>query len=224
MNGEPPKPNGRHCPDHGRFDERFKHIKCDMKELRKTDDSQWGEINYMKRLFVWVAIMVALTMIGVAANLMIAIAKGEGAMIAWDAVPNHVFTRAEFDDPNHPGSGDYLDPEVFHELLSIRLATGWPMIVHGAVGGAVDVDGSWGHASGSRHLVEKGACALDWHFITGASAREQARIVLSAGFGGIGIYHDWKWNGAPLPIGFHTDTRDKFQVWTRREGQYLYLL
>lgn len=146
-------------------------------------------------------------------------------MIDWSKCRE--FSRVEFDDPNHPGSGEEFNEYSFSLLLNLRRVTHWPIITHARVGGAVDVDGSHGHAKNSRHLLRMGASALDWHFDTNAHPREQVHAVIQSGFTGIGIYYDWKWNGKKLPVGFHTDTRPKnqTQIWTRRYGRsYIYLL
>jgi len=147
-------------------------------------------------------------------------------MVNWDAIPDKVFVREEFDDPKYPGSGDLIDSHLIHKLVGLRLYTKWPMIIHGKVGGAVDVDGSWGHAPHSYHRKDMGCKAVDFHFITDASPREQAYYVSLFAFGGIGFYFDWHWNGKLLPIGFHVDTRPikRFQMWKRERGKYIYML
>ena len=145
-------------------------------------------------------------------------------MIKWDQIPE--FSRHEFDDPEHPGSGDLFNEVAFYKLLDLRRKTGWPIVTHVAVGGAVDVGGTHGHAKGSYHGESKGFCAVDFHFITDAGTREQYQAVAESGFPGIGVYYDWHWNGKLLPIGFHVDDRpkDKAQRWTRKAGKYLYFL
>lgn len=146
-------------------------------------------------------------------------------MIDWSSFTE--FSRREFDDPGFPGSGDEFDEYSFSLLLNLRRVTGWPIITHAVVGGAVDVHGAHGHAKNSRHLVSMGASALDWHFKTDVHPREQIHAVIQAGFTGIGIYYDWRWDRKVLPVGFHTDTRPKnqTQIWTRRYGRsYTYLL
>jgi len=146
--------------------------------------------------------------------------------IDWGNIPDRVFKIEEFDDPHYPGSGVFISPYLFQKLLSLRLKTGWPIIPHGKVGGAVDVKGEWGHAKHSYHLKERGCRACDFHFSTTASTREQFHAVASMGFTGIGVYYDWKWNGKPLPIGFHVDARpaSKTQIWKRINKKYIYFL
>jgi len=145
-------------------------------------------------------------------------------MIEWNKIPE--FAREEFDDPNHPGSGDLIDPVLFSKILTMRRYTGWPTVIHGIVGGAVDVDGRHGHAKSSLHLKKMGCKAADFHFNTEAPTREQYNIVRQFGFSGVGIYYDWHWFGEQLRIGFHVDDRprDRIQRWTRRDGEYFYLL
>lgn len=158
---------------------------------------------------------------------------GEKLSINWDKVK--FFDMDEFNDPNYPGSGNLIDGSFLFMVTRLREATrdfhypdGWPIITHAKVGGAVDVDGSWGHAEKSLHRLDQGAKALDFHFITDANSREQYHMVSKIGFGGIGVYLNlWEWNGKLLPIGFHVDTRDKnrTQRWKcTRKGEYIYLL
>jgi len=104
--------------------------------------------------------------------------------------------------------------------ISFDEPRGWPVIVHSSVGGAVDMDGSWGHADESLHLLENDCEAADFHFITTASIREQYHLVSRMGFGGVGFYYDWNRQG------FHVDIRPKkeTQRWVRKNGEYDYLL
>lgn len=138
------------------------------------------------------------------------------------------FDRDEFDDPLHPGSGDKISPAVVLLLDNLRKRAGIPIITHNKYGvrGCVCVDEE-GHSSKSLHYVSNGATAVDWHFDTDMDIRDQAKLVLRTGFGGIGIYYDWEWPDCPggkLKIGFHTDVRKRFQVWKREYGNYIYLL
>ncbi len=141
-------------------------------------------------------------------------------MIAWNRIEH--FTRAEFQDPRYgPESGDLIDAAFLVLIVRLRIETGWPMVIHWAVGGAVDVDGAHGHADRSYHRKDMGCKAVDFHFKTDASVRLQYYEVSRAGFTGIGFYPEWR----PVP-GFHVDGRpkDRTQRWTRKNGKYLYLL
>lgn len=131
------------------------------------------------------------------------------------------FKPSEFDDPDFPGSGHKIDGTLLLSLDKLREITGWGIAIHAKQGGAVDVKGTHGHAPKSLHRLDQGARAADFHFVTTASVREQVRAVLQFGFGGTGIYYDWG-----VPVGFHTDVRppDQYQVWTRKNGEYIYLL
>uniref|UniRef100_A0A6M3LPV0 Peptidase n=1 Tax=viral metagenome TaxID=1070528 RepID=A0A6M3LPV0_9ZZZZ len=137
------------------------------------------------------------------------------------------FKPEEFDDPKYPGSGENISGVLLNMLIRMRLQTisldepkGWPVIIHTSVGGAVDVDGSWGHAGNSYHLFVNGCKAVDFHFATKSTLREQFFLVSGIGFGGVGIYYDWNTKG------FHVDVRPKkeTQRWKRESGKYFYLL
>lgn len=143
--------------------------------------------------------------------------------ICWEYVD--FFRAEEFDDPLHPGSGENIDGKLLILLDRLRRETMWPIITHAKVGGAVDVEGAHGHSKNSYHLLKNGAKAVDFHFQTDVSPRDQVYMVLKAGFSGIGIYYDWNWNNELLGIGFHVDIRPKqsTQIW-RRNGRYFYLL
>jgi len=138
------------------------------------------------------------------------------------------FKQSDFDDPLYPGSGENIDPLLVFEMDSLRRATGWPIIIHTMVGGAVDMYGEHGHSKDSYHLFENGCMADDWHFVTDAPYRLQYAAVEKMGFTGIGMYLGiWHWAGKLLPVAFHTDRRskDKIQRWSCREkGKYFYLL
>ena len=147
--------------------------------------------------------------------------------IKWDLIPNNVFKRKEFDDPNFPGSGDNINKTLLNMMIALRLSTGIKIRTHWEVGGAVDIDGSHDHEEDSFHLLKNDCKALDWHFITNISTREQCHIILQAGFTGMGFYYDQHYSNKKLPIAFHTDIRSKkrTQIWTRVDNQSLnYLL
>jgi hypothetical protein len=143
--------------------------------------------------------------------------------IDWDKY--RYFDRYEFDDPDEPGSGDYIDEELVKQLNYLRGKTDAPIITHWKVGGCIDVNGTHGHADNSYHLKKNGG-AVDFHFRTDMSPRRQYWEVANAGFTGIGVYYDWHWDGDKLNIGFHVDYRPvrKAQIWRRDNGQYTYFL
>ncbi len=53
--------------------------------------------------------------------------------INWDRV--RYFTSREFDDPNHPGSGELINATLVLMLESVRYHSSWPMIIHWQAGG-----------------------------------------------------------------------------------------
>lgn len=130
-------------------------------------------------------------------------------MSFWDEIEH--FTPAEFQDPDVPDSGEAIYEPLVRKLDDLRERTGWKIIIHWIVGGAIDVHGTHGHKPASWHRLDKGAKAADWHFDFGDRLPEpkwkQFRAVEEEGFPGVGIYYHWKWNNRTLPIGFHTDMR-----------------
>jgi hypothetical protein len=143
--------------------------------------------------------------------------------IDWDKY--RYFDRYEFDDPDHPGSGDYITEDIVRYLNYLRTKTRWPIKTHWEVGGCIDVNGTHGHSSNSYHLKKNGGAA-DFHFKTNESPRKQFWEVMNSGFTGVGAYYDWHWDGQLLVIGFHVDPRpiEKTQLWRRDNGKYTYLL
>ena len=137
------------------------------------------------------------------------------------------FSPEEFSDPEYPDSWEFMDATSIVMLSWLRRETGWPIITHNKFGlrGCVCVD-SIGHSGASRHYIENGASACDFHFKTSADTREQTYWVRKSGFKGIGIYQsEWLWpREGVLKIAFHVDRRDRFQVWTRKDAEYFYLL
>lgn len=148
------------------------------------------------------------------------------------------FEPREFDDPDQSGSWEYMSATTILLLDWLRKNTGWPIITHNRFGihGCVCMSKDH-HSLNSLHNYDclNGCSAVDWHFRTEATSREQARIVLQSGFTGIGIYQDcWKWmdkkgKSYTLPMGFHCDLRKRFQVWkyvpgAKKKERYDYLL
>ena len=137
-------------------------------------------------------------------------------MINWKAVK--WFREEEFADPLVTGSGKCIDPILLFTLDKMRRESNWPIVPHWKVGGAVDIAGSWGHAENSYHLAIRGCKAVDFHFITKASIREQYNFICHFRFGGIGFYPEWNFPG------FHVDMRPrgKTQHWVKKGGEYVY--
>ena len=145
----------------------------------------------------------------------------------WEKVKKY-FVPQEFDDPFCPGSGKRIDEELLLKLFELREIVGKKIITHWRAGGGIDVTGKCGHAPKSYHLLQRGAKAVDFHFepLKRHEIRPIIQTIISIGFGGIGLYYDWEWNGKPLLIGFHVDTRPlkKFQIWKRINGRYAYFI
>ena len=137
----------------------------------------------------------------------------------WDKIK--YFKKEEFDDPLFPGSGENINFLTVKFLDKLRENTGWPIVVHCWVGGAVDMHGNHGHSSNSFHLYKNGCKAVDFHFRTNASIQRQIKEVLKSDFTGIGVYYDWG-----VPVGFHVDTRpvSRYQIWKRDKDRYIYLV
>lgn len=152
--------------------------------------------------------------------------------IDWGDIPH--FECYEFQDPLFgPETGELIDRTTLDLVVSLRMATGWPIRTHWETGGCVDVEGSHGHSRISRHLVKNGCEAVDFHFMEkdlsgflSISPRLQYAEVEKMRFGGLGIYYDQWWGGRLIPISFHVDTRlfSRIQRWVRRNGNYIYLL
>ena len=127
------------------------------------------------------------------------------------------FEPHEFEDKNRVGSWKYMDERTVFLLDDTRSKTGWPIVIHAAV----CYEGTCGHSANSYHLRKNGCMAIDFHFKTTLSLREQYRTLEQQGWNGIGIYPHWNCPG------FHVDMRPAHRVqrWTRdKYGQYMYLL
>ncbi len=146
--------------------------------------------------------------------------------IHWNQIKH--FKVREFDDNLHLGSGKEINM-----ILVLNLDYVWervftitgkrPKII---ITQGVDLKGEHGHSKNSYHLKEKDCKAADFIIITDLDPRLQYKLVERQGFGGIGIYYDWRRHGRSVSIGFHVDCRpdDRLQRWTRRDGEYFYLL
>ncbi len=135
-------------------------------------------------------------------------------MIHWDSV--RYFVPKEFEDPSVVDSGELIDGVTLLLLDRLRHEIGCPIIVHAAV----DVNGTHGHAINSYHLVKSGCTAVDFHFDTTCTLKEQFYDVINSGFDGIGFYPEW---GNP---GFHVDIRGhkNTSLWIKRWGKYYYII
>jgi len=147
-------------------------------------------------------------------------------MITWDQI-NH-FIAKEFEDSLHPGSGNEIDMILVLNLdyLWERVATvadEKPIII---ITQAVDLYSEHGHSDDSYHLKKQGCQAADFIIFTNLDPRVQYQLVERQGFGGIGIYYDWRYKDNLVPIGFHVDCRpqSRIQRWKRVRGEYIYLL
>ena len=140
-------------------------------------------------------------------------------MISWNRIEH--FKRDEFQDPLYgPESGDLINGAFLFMIVKLRIDTGWPMVIHWPVGGAVDVDGSHGHADKSYHRKDQGCKALDFHFLTAAPVNRQFWEIAHCGFTGVGFYPQQN-----VP-GWHIDNRPKEEsfIWKSVNGKYDYFL
>ena len=129
----------------------------------------------------------------------------------WNSLDH--FKRREFDDPDVPGSGDFIDEDILSSIVRLRNFTGWPILIVSAV----DMHGR-NHAKNSYHNKSRGCRAVDFRFICSVPYNNQLETILKFGaFKGIGWYPEWH-----LP-GFHVDNRSEFLLWKRIEGEYIYL-
>ena len=147
-------------------------------------------------------------------------------MIEWGDIKH--FKQKEFDDALHPGSGEKIDMKLVLNLdyLWERIAEysdTRPVIL---ITQAVDMLGQHGHSDDSYHLYKNKCQAADFIIFSAVDVRTLYFLVEKQGFGGIGVYYDWKFKNKPVPIGFHVDLRLKEQTqrWKRVNGQYMYLL
>ena len=143
-------------------------------------------------------------------------------MIDWAEMD--YFEQKEFDDPDYPGSGEHIDFSVVYALNALREKMGCPIIVHNKFGlhGAVCMEHK-GHCPDSAHYYPE-CSAVDFHFKTKTGRREQAKAVIEHGFGRAGVYYGQRWMDRELPISFHVDMRETFQLWKCWKGMYTYLL
>ena len=147
---------------------------------------------------------------------------------SWDEIA--FFVPREFYDPDYGFRCQrYINMELVYQMDVLRYNSGCRIVTHWGIGGALDMKGTHGHAPKSYHRHDMGGSAVDFHFERDKNnvmltPRQQAAVVLQAGFGGVGIYYDWMWNGKMLDIGFHVDLRPITQIWRRENGEYLYLL
>jgi hypothetical protein len=139
------------------------------------------------------------------------------------------FKPAEFDDPNHPGSWEYMSDQSVRLIDRLREHTNAKIVTHNKFGltGCVCVEKE-GHSANSRHYItnSQGVSAIDFHFESDIPTRLLTMQVLRSGFNGIGIYENcWKWNYSVLPVAFHVDLREKHQVWLQRKtDEKIYLM
>ena len=98
-------------------------------------------------------------------------------------------------------------------LDQFREELGYPVVINPNGGYSFK-----GHSEGSFHYQ---ATATDFHVDPACpfSPRQQMRELLAIGkFGGVGYYPEW----TPVP-GFHVDMRLRFQIWVKRNGEYVYI-
>ena len=127
------------------------------------------------------------------------------------------FAPKEFNDKFFPGSWKHMDEQTVFKIEETREVSGWPIVIHAAV----CYEGTCGHSANSYHLRKNGCRAVDFHFKTAASLREQYLVLEELAWNGIGVYPHWNYPG------FHVDMRPEHRVqrWTRdKYNKYHYLL
>ena len=142
---------------------------------------------------------------------------------SWKSVVR--FVPREFDDPQFPGSGIYIDALLVMRLDKLALTTNYRIITHYKIGGCVDMQGTHGHAPDSYHLYGKGCKACDFHMLDEnyqpltINLREQYIKVCEAGFNCVVVSPWWK----PYPGGFHVDERPRIianHMYSPKKGVY----
>lgn len=137
------------------------------------------------------------------------------------------FMRWQFDDPRtcYIGSGWLIQPEIIYMLNDLIERTGWNIVPHHSVGGAVVMDHKMDDKRFCLNEYHLDKCAVDFHFETNANVREQFYEVYYTGFTGIGVFTNLAigtYNRDEfdiLPVAFHVDLRppSKSQIWTCEE-------
>ncbi len=123
-------------------------------------------------------------------------------MTFWNDIVH--FTPSEWpDDPNR------VEPGLVRMMDAVRAEAGVPMHIHSAWSPS-------GHGNGSLHGQGK---AVDFHFAPGLEPVAEFVLLAAFGFGGIGLYPDWK-----PRHGWHVDMRSgKTRLfWARLDGRYRY--
>ena len=128
---------------------------------------------------------------------------------SWKSVVR--FKPREFDDPQFPGSGIHIDAHLVLLLDKLALSTNYRIMTHWKIGGAIDMQGTHGHARKSYHRYDMGCRACDFHMLDHdyqpltINLREQYIKICEAGFSCVIVYPWWK----PYPGGFHADVRPR---------------
>ena len=134
------------------------------------------------------------------------------------------FISKEFEDPDHPGSGECIDARIVLLLDKLALTTDFRVMTNWRIGGCVDMHGSYGHSQNSYHLYRQGCKAVDFHLLDHEfkplkiNLREQFNYVCRAGFPCVIIY-PW-WNNP----GFHVDCRPMSRtnhLYSPKKGVYI---
>lgn len=107
------------------------------------------------------------------------------------------------DDPNR------VAPDLVRLMDAVRSEAGVPIHIHAA----------WslsGHGAGSLHGQGR---AVDFHFAPGLEPAAEFALLAAFGFGGIGLYPEWR-----PRHGWHVDLRPgKTRLfWVRSDGRYRY--
>ena len=140
--------------------------------------------------------------------------------------------RYQFDSPQlcQIGSGWNINEEIVYILDDIITLTGWKAIPHWSIFGGVVIDDAvydFRFCKSKWHLLKYGCKAIDFHFETEATPKEQFKVLYESNVQGIGIFTNLalatrEENKADLlTVAFHIDIgeRKEREIWVYPENK-----